>query len=73
VFTFAYYSIRNIDFDSDIRRAEYSRRPQVVGHILDYEVLCPGKTIGFYSGNPTPLKVEQEIGVNLAYFLYNIV
>ena len=56
------FSIKNIDFDVFIKRVRHSQRQRtpVVGHILDYEILCPGADIGFYSGNPIPLASDQE-------------
>jgi hypothetical protein len=55
-------SIKNIDFDSDIQRNLYrtSHNRKVIGHILEYQVLCPGSEIGFYSGNPINVSNDQE-------------
>jgi hypothetical protein len=47
--------VKNIDFNTDDHVLATD-----IGLILDYEILCPGSQIGFYSGNPLPAVQDQE-------------
>jgi hypothetical protein len=47
--------VKNIDFNTDDHVLATD-----IGLILDYEILCPGSQIGFFSGNPLPAIQDQE-------------
>jgi hypothetical protein len=52
--------VKNIDFNTDDHVLATD-----IGLILEYEILCPGSQIGFYSGNPLPAVHDQEQRSNL--------